>query len=37
MVNGVGFINVADYNVDAGAGVELVFKIVLPAFGWLMR
>ena len=37
MVDGFGFIGVADFNVDAGAGVELVFKIVLAAFGWLIR
>ena len=33
MVDVIGFVDVADFCVDDGAGVELVTEIVLAAFG----
>ena len=33
MVDVIGFVDVADFCVDNGAGVELVSEIVLAAFG----
>ena len=33
MVDVIGFVDVADFCVDDGAGVELVSEIVLAAFG----